>query len=181
MTATTTATTFVLFGKLGGAEFNYGPITKDEATRLAKNRYAEFKDNLKPGDFVTLEDKETGKKAHYRPTKNQLVRCRNYAWVITKDFSPDPDAKPGTNLNAVGVVGPRFGLPYSGEEIQKHPKAVKFRLCYDASPRPEVAYEGYMLDEDGEASGFEPNDDFGERNVGTTTVQLWEKGRWATL
>ena len=31
---------------------------------------------------------------------------KNTQWTITKDLLADADAKPGTNANAVGMVGP---------------------------------------------------------------------------
>lgn len=108
---------------------------------------------------------------------------RKYAWVITKDYHPDPKAKPGTNANAVGVIGPKYGLKLTAEQIQAHPKAQKFRMLLDSDPRhPDIAYEGYFVDDgDPHATGFEPKDDFGEPNVGATDIQYLEGGVWKTL
>ena len=176
MTNTTTA--FAMYGKLGGAEFNYDPISKEEAESLRNNRYEHFKSCLRPDDFIVVENKETGFKRFFRPTESSLVQCRGYAWLITKDFMPQEGAKEGTTGNAVGLIGPSFGLPLTAEEIKKHPKAQKFRMLDDDK---EVYYEGVFVDCNDRYTGFEPKDDFGEPNAGCTEIQFREGGAWKTL
>lgn len=94
-----------------------------------------------------------------------------YAWTITKDTLADPNDKPGTNLNAVGVIGPR-NTDKTHEEIVKEGKA--FRMYDDDG---ELYYEGRIM---GEYDGFEPLDDFGTPNAGATEIKYWENG-WKTL
>lgn len=90
-----------------------------------------------------------------------------YCWTITVDHIRDPKARPGTNANAVGLVGPR-GAKLSHEEIVKHPDAQRFEMYDDDT---ELYYEGYLVGGD----GFEPLDDFGEPNAGAT--EIWYNGR----
>ena len=52
------------------------------------------------------------------------------AWIIHKDLIADPQAKPGTNFNAVGVMGTRG---FNGKDTSK------------------LTYKFRMLDDDGEA------------------------------
>ena len=88
------------------------------------------------------------------------------AWEITEDFMPDPGAKPGTNLNAVGVMGPGggdFSLP----------RTFAFRMYCDDG---ELMYEGRSSDQD-----FGPLEDFGTPNAGATEIRYLVKGKWETL
>lgn len=169
---------YALYGRIAGQEFNYSPITKEEAKQMKEGRYNEFKTCLRPDDYMVFENKQTGNKNYFKPTASGLVQCRSYAWVITKDLMPQEGAKPGTNGNAVGLIGPRFGLPLTAEEIEKHPKAKKFRMLDDDK---NVYYEGYFVDEFDRYTGFEPKDDFGEPNAGCTEIQFLEHGAWNTL
>ena len=87
----------------------------------------------------------------------------DYNWTITKDHIAVPTARPGTNLNAVGMVGPR-GATMNCEEIIGHPGAQKFEIYDDDG---ELYYEGYLVGGD----GFEPLDDFGTPNAGATEIR----------
>ena len=90
-----------------------------------------------------------------------------YKWIITEDLNPEPGAKPGTNGNAVGVMG---------HETK-------------AEDLPNLKYDFRMYDDDGElyykgkASHpiFDPLDDFGMPNAGATEIRYKIKGRWETL
>lgn len=102
-----------------------------------------------------------------------------YAWVITKDVNPDPKAKPATNDNATGLIGPSNALPLTADEIRTHPKAKRFRMLDDDGT---ICYYGYLVDEtdkndmDSYAAGdhaFAPLDDFGEPNAGCTKLEYW--------
>jgi hypothetical protein len=96
-----------------------------------------------------------------------------YAWTITKDFQADPGAKPGTNLNAVGVVGPR-SCNKTHDEIMADPTGKRFRIYDDDG---ELYYEGILIDGD----GFEPLDDFGSPNAGATTIKYMQGNKWLPL
>lgn len=94
-------------------------------------------------------------------------------WTITKDLLANPKADPGTNENAVGLVGPaRAALTHT--EIINHPQAKKFRLLDD----DDVAYyEGVLVGDD----EFAPLDDFGTPNAGCTSVEVWEHETWVRV
>lgn len=85
------------------------------------------------------------------------------AWIIDKDYGAAPNAKPGTNANAVGVMGPRG---FNGDQSKL---VHRFRMLNDDR---ELAYEGRSDDD----SSFGPLDDFGEPNVGCTVIQYWVPG-----
>ena len=91
-------------------------------------------------------------------------------WTITKDHIADPDARPGTNSNAVGIVGPRAAR-LTAQQIIEHPDAKRFRMLDDDG---EINYEGYIVGSDELA----PLDDFGEPNAGCTSIQVQENGAW---
>lgn len=90
-----------------------------------------------------------------------------YAWAITIDFLAEPGSRPGTNANAIGKYGPRMTtLKYS--QIVNHPEGQRFRLYDDDL---ELCYEGVLVN----GSGFEPQDDFGHPNAGTTITKIFNK------
>jgi len=99
-----------------------------------------------------------------------------YAWTITKDYIAEPNAKQATNMNAVGVVGPR-GATMTAEEIRNHPDRAFFSIYDDDGNR---YYDGYMVHgvvvcpltgEEEESTGLEPLDDFGEPNAGAIEIR----------
>ena len=92
------------------------------------------------------------------------------AWTITRDYFADPDAKRGTNSNAVGIVGP-CAARLTAQQIIEHPDAKRFRMLDDDG---EIYYEGYLVGDD----EFAPLDDFGEPNAGCTSIQVQENGAW---
>ena len=91
-------------------------------------------------------------------------------WTITKDYLADPDARPGTNSNAVGIVGPRAAR-LTAQQIIEHPDAKRFRMLDDDG---EINYEGYIVGSDESA----PLDNFGEPHAGCTSIQVQENGAW---
>ncbi len=93
------------------------------------------------------------------------------AWTITKDHIADPNARPGTNCNAVGIVGASCGIRLTAQEIIEHPNAKRFRMLDDDG---EIYYEGYLVGDD----EFAPLDDFGEPNDGCTGIQIQVNGEW---
>src|SRR5262249_8693792 len=102
---------------------------------------------------------------------------RNYAWVVTRDYSPQPDAGPGSPENAAGLSGPE-GITLTPEEIERHPDAQRFRLCCEG----EVCYEGYFVNGgDPGVTGLEPLNDFGMPNAGCTSIEYFQGGEWRRL
>jgi len=94
-------------------------------------------------------------------------------WTITKDHLAEPDAPAGTNLNAVGVVGPS-AAKLTAAQIIGHPRAVRFRLFDDDG---ELYYEGSLVGDD----LFAPLDDFGTPNAGCTSIEVFDGHRWAAV
>lgn len=97
------------------------------------------------------------------------------AWMIYKDLIADPKAKPGTNFNAVGVMGPRG---FNGKDTSK--LTHRFRMLDDDG---EVYYEG-CCDSCDDDNALGPLDDFGMPNAGCSTIQYWESGKgggWKNL
>lgn len=88
------------------------------------------------------------------------------AWIIDKDHIADEGAKPGTNANAVGLMGPRR-YKGNGTELTK-----RFRMLDDDG---ELYYEG-RCDSDDDENALGPLDDFGTPNAGATTIQYWVTG-----
>ena len=91
------------------------------------------------------------------------------AWTITRDHLADPDARQGTNGNAVGIIGPR-GTTLTAKQIAEHPDAKPFRMTDDDG---NLYYEGFLIGDE-----FAPLDDFGEPNAGCTGIQVKENGLW---
>jgi len=52
---------------------------------------------------------------------------RSYAWVVTRDYSPQPDARPGSPENAAGLSGPE-GITLTPEEIEQDKKDTRVAL-----------------------------------------------------
>lgn len=98
-------------------------------------------------------------------------------WTITKDTTAEPNSKPGTNTNAVGMVGPKFVVTHTHLQIVNHPEAKKFRMKDDDD---NVYYEGVAVMGKFH-TGFEPLDDFGAPNAGCTSIEYWDRGHWETL
>ena len=94
-------------------------------------------------------------------------------WTITKDYLADPDARPGTNSNAVGIVGP-CAARLTAQQIIEHPDAKRFRMLDDDG---EIYYEGFLVGGD----EFAPLDDFGEPIAGCPCTQIFEDGQWKYL
>jgi hypothetical protein len=100
-------------------------------------------------------------------------------FTIVTDYIADPTARPGTNANAVGVVGPR-SCKLTAEEIVGHPDGKKFRMRDDDG---ESYYEGVYVPTPG-SDEFEPLDCFGRPNAGCTTIEYWiggKDGGWKAL
>jgi len=94
------------------------------------------------------------------------------SWIIDTDHIAEPDAKPGTNSNAVGVMGPH-GTTYGPDAPElKH----RFRMYDDDG---ELYYSGRCTEPD----TFDPLDDYGTPNAGCTSIQFQDPttGEWRTL
>jgi hypothetical protein len=91
-------------------------------------------------------------------------------WTITADFfaKGDPAEK-----SAVGVCGPR-GCTLTAKAIRTHPDGVKVRILDDDG---EVNYHAVVVGHDLLA----PLDDFAAPNLGSTTVEVREDGKWASV
>lgn len=85
-------------------------------------------------------------------------------WTITVDHIACEDAAPGTNRNAVGMVGPS-GAKLTHIEIYQHPERKHFRMFDDDWV---LCYSGCLVGYD----LFAPLDDFGTPNVGCTIIQI---------
>jgi len=91
----------------------------------------------------------------------------HYRWIILVDHLAEPGTKPGTNDNAVGLMGPHNCDP-----------AIPCGLPFRMSDDDKVLYY------EGKASrvGFEPLDDFGAPNAGCTIIEfLSHAGTWEVL
>ncbi len=113
-----------------------------------------------------------------------------YGWIITKDHIADPDAEPGTNANAVGVMGPRnlnLGDDHTKDRatLQNHPNRQHFKMYDDDG---ELYYEGFFValgpeDEMHGEEEFGPLEDFGTPNAGAVRIDYRNKqtGKYETL
>jgi hypothetical protein len=101
-------------------------------------------------------------------------------WTITKDYIADPSAPKPSNVNAVGVVGPR-NAKLTADEIICHPQARRVRIKDDDRA---LYYEGYMvvLPEDGDEAECRPLSDFGTPNAGATIIAYQrDDGTWEMM
>jgi hypothetical protein len=95
-------------------------------------------------------------------------------WTITNDLYTDETAKPATNGNARGIVGPR-GCKLTAKEIIANPLAIRFQMFDDDG---ELYYSGLMLPGD-DGDLLAPLDDFGTPNAGCTTIKVANfRGGW---
>jgi len=102
-----------------------------------------------------------------------------YCWVITKDHIADKKAPGGTNLNAVGMRGPKGATKEEGDAALR--RGEEFRMYDDDK---QLYYEGKILIDrtDNDISLFEPLDDFGMPNAGCTGIMYKdENGVWEWL
>ena len=94
------------------------------------------------------------------------------AWTITKDHTAEPEDQPGSNCNAVGIVGPSR-TTLTAKQIAEHPDAKPFRMLDDDGI---LYYEGFLIGDE-----CAPLDDFGEPNAGCTRIQVLENGAWVEV
>lgn len=95
------------------------------------------------------------------------------AFIIDKDHIADPEARPGTYNNAVGLVGPRS---YEGDGMEL---TIPFRMRDDDR---ELYYEGRVDLLTYEENPFQPLDCFGEPNAGATIIEYKDAhGQWRAV
>lgn len=103
-----------------------------------------------------------------------------YGWIITKDHIAESGATPGTNANAVGVIGPRDISPEHQAALQRGTGRA-FRMYDDDG---ELYYSGRIVGENAIELGqdaFGPLDDYGRPNAGCTEIRYMEGGKWQSL
>lgn len=103
-------------------------------------------------------------------------------WIIDRDHLSEESeregqkrAEPGTNDNAVGMIGPR-SFEGDPEKVCVH----KFRMRDDDGV---IYYSGRCSHNDCERA-LRPLDDFGMPNAGATTIEYWQPGKgggWKAL
>ena len=101
-----------------------------------------------------------------------------YKWIITEDHVKEAGAPTGTNLNAIGLQGPRGCDARTAAELPD-----KFRMYDDDD---ELYYEGVsdcLTNPEAPEGGFEPLDDFGRPNAGCTRIDYYNHltDSWDTL
>lgn len=122
--------------------------------------------------------------------EDETVDGSSYAWIITKDYAPEPGAPEGTNLNAVGVVGPADAPDDLAARLRAG-AGLRFRMKDDDG---ETYYDGRLVARDmgapiavKDAEGFSgpivyggpeelmaPLDDFGTPNAGAVTIYYFD-------
>lgn len=93
------------------------------------------------------------------------------AWIIDVDHIAEPNAKPGTNANAVGVTGPS----YAPSDLKDEDYVFHFRLYDDDG---ELYYSGRST----KPYSLSPLD-FGKSNAGCTEIRYLVAGteRWLAV
>ena len=102
-----------------------------------------------------------------------LTPHSRYAWIIDVDHLGE--GQPGTNNNAVGMIGPRDASDAVSKRLATTKEGQGFRMYDDDGT---LYYEGRIV---GRYEGFEPLDDFGTPNAGCTSIQYQHNGQWETL
>ncbi len=100
-----------------------------------------------------------------------------YAWLITEDHVAEPGAKPGTNMNAVGMTGPRAAPTELLAQLAVG-EGRPFRMFDDDDG---LTYVGRIIADPGSQDDFGPLDDYGTPNAGCTYIEyqnaagVWEQ------
>jgi hypothetical protein len=105
-----------------------------------------------------------------------------YAWIIDKDHIAVEVEPEGTNMNALGVIGPR-DAPEDLILRLKHGEGRLFRMYDDDG---ELYYSGRILVEVPDSwalqdEHFGPLYDFGGPNAGCTEIRYKQGKSWVTL
>jgi hypothetical protein len=100
------------------------------------------------------------------------------AFLITRDHIADTSEPEGTNLNAVGVLGPRT-ITDAEEAALKANGGTAFRMYDDDG---ELYYAGRYLGDPNSEEAFEPLECFGTPNAGAVRIDYRQpSGKWETL
>ena len=103
----------------------------------------------------------------------------SYGWIIDKDHLAEPGDEPGTNCNAVGIVGPSAAPDRLVAFLQDRDwderdgvDVYTFKM-YDGDG--ELYYTGRMITDEGktEEAYFGPLDDYGMPNAGCTSIRYY--------
>lgn len=102
-----------------------------------------------------------------------------YGWIIDIDTLADASEPAASNLNAVGLTGPR-DISVEITERLKAGEGKNFRMKDDDG---EVYYEGriILLEDADPESEFGPLDDFGAPNAGCTSIEYKTEKGWEYL
>ena len=98
-------------------------------------------------------------------------------WLITKDTLADLGEPERTNLNAVGMTGPRTGTDAEVARLEAG-EGEAFRM-FDGDG--ELYYEGRWLEvPSSDGDEFEPLEDFGHPNAGCAYIEYRDPdtGKW---
>lgn len=88
-----------------------------------------------------------------------------YVWLIYSDLVGDPvNHLPGTNCNAVGMIGPVGADPKIVKLLQDG-HGTEFRLFRKTTG--QLCYAGRLI---GDVNGPQPLDDFGRAQAGCDTI-----------
>lgn len=104
----------------------------------------------------------------------------SYAWIIDHDHLAEPGDEPGTNINAVGVTGPRFSPDWMTNVLQEgaspgdstlHDADIYTFKMYDGDHI--LYYTGRMITDEGgtEDACYGPLGDYGGPNAGCTDIR----------
>lgn len=111
------------------------------------------------------------------------------AWIITKDLLKDDSVEAPSNLNAVGMTGPRTAHDEFIARLTAG-EGAEFKM-FDGDEI--LYYEGRFLEDERENSDipvfqqratdeFQPLDNFGTPNAGCTYIEYKDvDGKWAML
>ena len=105
------------------------------------------------------------------------------AFIIDTDHTAEAGTPEGTNLNAVGITGPRDASTAALAQLAAG-AGEQFRMYDDDD---QLYYEGRWVADPSVADeafeGFEPLDCFGTPNAGCTRLDYRNEhtGEWATL
>lgn len=100
-----------------------------------------------------------------------------YGWIIDADHLAKPEDRPGTNMNAVGIVGPR-SCPVDIVEKLNAGQGVKFQM---KDGDGELYYTGRFIGDADSEDAFGPLEDYGTPNAGATSILYERDGKWVEL
>lgn len=96
-----------------------------------------------------------------------------YGWIIDQDHLAEPGDEPGTNMNAVGVVGPRRitgvmeAVLRQRLSVADNWQVLTFEMWDDDR---ELYYTGRLLSDDAYNDSHRPLEDYGTPNAGAVAI-----------